>query len=124
MRNAIDGSSRFHAFPNPMFSLMQMAAKNNAASKYLAIEENFLLAAMHVAAMKDIPFARGTLPDFPADMPSIPSKYVLPLLPQCYEIPIQLVVLQRMDLTNALKSSTIHSLKNVEQKGALPQLQV
>ena len=62
-------------------SLMHMAARNNAATKYLAIEENFLLAAIHVAAMKNIPFAEGTLPDLPADMPSVPPGYVLFLLP-------------------------------------------
>ena len=42
-------------FSKPIFSLMEMAARNNAKSKYFAIEENFLLAAIHVAAMKDIP---------------------------------------------------------------------
>lgn len=81
MQNATDGSSRFCAFPNPIFSLMHMAATNDAATKYLAIEENFLLAAIHVAAMKNIPFAEGTLPDLPADMPTVPSGYVLFLLP-------------------------------------------
>src|SRR5277367_6023993 len=69
-----------HIF-NPMFSLMHMAGKNHATTKYLAIEENFLLAAIHVAAMKNIPFAEGTLPDLPADMPSVPHGYVLFLLP-------------------------------------------
>jgi len=33
--------------------------------------------------MKDIPFAEGTLPDLPANMPSVPPGYVLFLLPQC-----------------------------------------
>jgi hypothetical protein len=51
---------------------MQMAARNNAKTKYLAIEENFLLAAIHVAAMKDITFAEGILPDFPGNMPLVP----------------------------------------------------
>ena len=81
--NATDGSSQFRTFPNPMFSLMHMAARNNVATKNLAIEENFLLAAIHVAAMKNIPFAEGTLPDLPANMPSVPLGYVLFLLPQC-----------------------------------------
>lgn len=83
MQNATDGNSQFCAFPNPIFSLMHMAARNNAATKYLAIEENFLLAAIHVAAMKDIPFAEGTLPDLPADMPTVPPGYVLFLFLVC-----------------------------------------
>jgi hypothetical protein len=74
---AKNGSLQFCTFSNPMFSLMHMAAKNNATTKYLAIKENFLLAAIHVAAMKSIPFAKGTLPDLPADMPSVPPGYVL-----------------------------------------------
>jgi hypothetical protein len=60
-------------FTKPILSLMQMAAKNNARSKYLAIEENFLLAAIHVAALKEIPFAEGILPDLPTNLPSMPS---------------------------------------------------
>ena len=83
VQNAADGSSQFRTFPNPMFSLMYMAVRNNVAMKYLTIEENFLLAAIHVAAMKNIPFAEGTLPDLPANMPSVPPGYVLLLLPQC-----------------------------------------
>jgi hypothetical protein len=51
---------------------MQMAAKNHDDSHYLAIEENFLLAAIHVAAMKDISFADGILPDLPIDLPLVP----------------------------------------------------
>ena len=54
---------------------MQMAAKNNARSKYLAIEENFLLAAIHMAALKEIPFAKGNLPDLPTNLPSMPSGW-------------------------------------------------
>ena len=81
VKNAADGSSQFRTFSNPMFSLMHMASKNHASTKYLAIEENFLLAAIHVAAMKNIPFAEGTLPDLPADMPPVPPGYVLFLLP-------------------------------------------
>ena len=49
-----------------------MASGNNAATRYLAIEENFLLAAIHIAAIKNIRFAEGTLPDLPADLPSMP----------------------------------------------------
>jgi hypothetical protein len=60
-------------FSRPIFSLMQMAAQNNTNAKYLAIEENFLLAAIHVAAMKDIPFAEGILPDLPSNMPLVPA---------------------------------------------------
>ena len=60
---------------------MHMAAKNNASTKYLAIEENFLLTAIHVAAMKNIPFTEGALPDLPVDMPSVPPGYFLFLLP-------------------------------------------
>jgi len=81
VQNAADGSPEFRTFPNPMFALMHMAARNNAVTQYLAIEENFLLAAIHVAAMKNIPFAKGTLPDLPADMPSAPPGCVLFLLP-------------------------------------------
>jgi hypothetical protein len=57
---------------NPILSLMQMAARNNASTRYFAIEENFLLAAIHVAAMKQIPFNNGILPDLPSNMPSLP----------------------------------------------------
>jgi hypothetical protein len=77
VQNAADGSLQFRTFFNPMFSLMHMAAKNNAATKYLAIEQNFLLPTIHVAAMKSILFPKGTLPDLPADMPSVPPGYVL-----------------------------------------------
>ena len=51
-------------FSKPIFSLMEMVARNNAKSKYFAIEENFLLAAIHLAATKDIPFAEGSLQIF------------------------------------------------------------
>ena len=81
VQNAANSSLQFRIFPNPMLSLMHMAARNNATTKYLVIEENFLLAAIHVAAMKNIPFAEGTLPDLPADMPSLPPGYVFSLLP-------------------------------------------
>jgi hypothetical protein len=65
-------------FPNtnPIFSLMEMASRNRGATRYLAIEENFLMAAIHVAAMMHIPFAQGTLPDLPAHMPSAPPGWV------------------------------------------------
>lgn len=62
---------------------MHMAAKNGFKTKYLAIEENFLLAAIHIAAIKNIPFAAGTIPDLPADMPSMPPGYVLSLRYRC-----------------------------------------
>jgi uncharacterized membrane protein YbaN (DUF454 family) len=61
----------------PILSLMQMAARNSARSKYLAIEENFLLAAIHVAALKEIPFAEGILPDLPSNLPSMPAGWDL-----------------------------------------------
>jgi hypothetical protein len=77
VKKATDSSSQFRTFPNPILSLMHMAARNNLTTKYLAIEENFLLAALHVAAMKNIPFAEGTLPDLPANMPTVPPGYVL-----------------------------------------------
>jgi hypothetical protein len=60
-------------FTKPILSLMQMAAKNSADTKYHAVEENFLMAAIHIAAMKDIQFAEGILPDLPSDMPLVPS---------------------------------------------------
>ena len=60
-------------FSKPIFSLMQMAARNLAQTRYQAIEENFLYAAIHIAALKDIPFAKGFLPDLPSDMPLVPS---------------------------------------------------
>jgi hypothetical protein len=60
-------------FSKPIFSLMQMAARSNAKSRYHAVEENFLYAAIHIAALKDIPFAEGILPDLPIDMPVVPS---------------------------------------------------
>lgn len=50
-----------------------MTATSGAKAKYLAVEENFLLAAIHVASMKDIRFAKGILPDLPSDMPVMPS---------------------------------------------------
>jgi hypothetical protein len=59
-------------FSKPILSLMQMAAKNSADTKYHAIEENFLMAAIHIAAMKDIQFAGGILPDLPSNMPLVP----------------------------------------------------
>jgi len=69
----VKSSLPMDTFSKPIFSLMQMAARNDAQTKYYAIEENFLLAAIHVAAMKDIPFAEGVLPDLPSNMPSVPS---------------------------------------------------
>jgi hypothetical protein len=72
VKETTDGKSLpVTTFSKPIFSLMQMAARNNAKSKYLAIEENFLLAAIHVAALKDISFAEGVLPDLPSNMPSV-----------------------------------------------------
>jgi hypothetical protein len=74
VNESTDRSFQFRMFsiPNPILSLMQMASKNHATTRYLAIEENFLMAAIHVAAMKHIQFAEGTLPDLPAHMPSVP----------------------------------------------------
>ena len=83
VQKAPDRPSPIPEFRNAMFSLMQMVAKNNFTTKYLAIEENFLLAAIHVAAMKDIPFVKGTLPDLPADMLSTPPGCILFPFPQC-----------------------------------------
>ena len=60
-------------FSKPILSLMQMAAKNLAATRYHAVEENFLMAAIHIAAIKDIKFKKGILPDLPCDMPLVPS---------------------------------------------------
>lgn len=82
VRNATDSHSQFRSFSNPVFTLMHMATKNNVATKYLAIEENFLLAAIHVAAMKSIQFKNGNLPDLPANMPSVPLGWVSFLAPQ------------------------------------------
>ncbi len=59
----------------PMFTLMHMAARNGVATKYLAIEENFLLTAIHISALKNIPFSEGVLPDLPADIP-FPANWV------------------------------------------------
>ncbi len=56
---------------------MHMAARNGLATKYLAIEENFLLAAIHVAALKNFPFAEGVLPDLPGNMPCVPPGCVV-----------------------------------------------
>jgi len=67
------GSLPLNTFSKPILSLMQMAARCNAQSRYYAIEENFLSAAIHVAAMRDISFAEGILPDLPSNMPSVPS---------------------------------------------------
>ena len=72
-----DDSSEFRSFPNPVFALMYMAARNGLATKYLAIEENFLLAAIHIAALKNFPFAEGVLPDLPGNMPSVPPGWVV-----------------------------------------------
>lgn len=62
-----------NTFSRPIYSLLQMTATSGAKAKYLAVEENFLLAAIHVASMKDIRFAKGILPDLPSDMPVMPS---------------------------------------------------
>jgi hypothetical protein len=72
VKEATDRSFQIRQSSNPIISLLQMAARNDASTKYLAIEENFLLAAIHVAAMKDISFAEGILPDLPTNMPSVP----------------------------------------------------
>ena len=65
-------------FQNLMFSLivLHMSARNNVATKYLAMGENFPLSAIHISAMKNIPFAERTLPYLPATMPSLPPGYV------------------------------------------------
>lgn len=83
VQKSADAVSQFREYSNPLFSLMHMAAKNGFKTKYLAIEENFLLAAIHIAAIKNIPFAAGTIPDLPADMPSMPPGYVLSLRYRC-----------------------------------------
>jgi hypothetical protein len=78
VNESTDRSFEYRMFsnPNPIFSLMQMASKNHASTRYLTVEENFLMAAIHVAAMKHIQFAEGTLPDLPSDMPSVPPGWV------------------------------------------------
>jgi hypothetical protein len=61
-----------NTFSKPILSLMEMVARNTLKSRYYAIEENFLMAAVHVAAMRDIPFAEGSVPDLPGDIPMVP----------------------------------------------------
>ena len=72
MRTTDKTSLPMDTFSKPIFSLLQMAARNTAGTRYLAIEENFLFAAIHIAAMKDISFADGILPDLPGNMPLVP----------------------------------------------------
>ena len=73
-----------------------------------------------MAAMKNIPFAEGTLPDLPANMPSVPPGYVLIFLSQCQSIAIQVVVFRNKMLTSALKSNMMHSSRILKWKGVLP----
>ena len=43
--------------------LLHMISKNHASSKYTAIENNFLLAAMHIACMSEFLFPCDSIPD-------------------------------------------------------------
>ena len=103
-----DGSSEFRPFPNPVFTLMHMAARNGVATKYLAIEENFLLTAIHVAALKNFPFAKGVLPDLPENMPSAPLGCVFSLSSSSQML-IQVAVLKIKNPMTASKPNSMHS---------------
>lgn len=114
MNGATNQSLQIRASSNPLFSLMQMAAKNDASTKYLAIEENFLLAAIHVAAMKHIPFAEGIPPDLPSDMPSVPSGCVFSFSLNSYRMLIKVEDFKMKSHTNDLLSNMINLWRIVE----------
>ncbi len=109
VQSTTDGCPEFRAFPNPVFTLMHMAARNGVATKYLAIEENFLLTAIHVAALKNFPFAEGALPDLPANMPSAPLGCVFSLSSSSQML-IQVMLIQAA--VSKIKSPMIASKLN------------
>jgi hypothetical protein len=47
------------------FRLLRMISRNVWSKTYQNIEGNFLVAAMHVACMKEFKFARDSYPDIP-----------------------------------------------------------
>jgi hypothetical protein len=49
---------------NPI-RLLHMIARNGNLKNYSKVEANFLYAAMHVACMNDLTFAREAYPDLP-----------------------------------------------------------
>ena len=113
VQNTNDSNSEFRTFPNPVFTLMHMAARNSLSTKYLAIEENFLLTAIHVAALKSFSFAKGALPDLPADMPSAPLGYVVLSLSWSQRMIIQVVVSKIKKPMISLKLNSMHSWRTL-----------
>lgn len=50
---------------------------NADKSSVIAIADNFLFAALQLAALKHIPFKRGVLPDLPSSCPTFSTGFVL-----------------------------------------------
>jgi len=48
--------------------LMRLISKNEWSKVYSKIEGNFLMAALHVACMKEIEFGRDSYPDIPENL--------------------------------------------------------
>jgi hypothetical protein len=47
---------------------MRLISKNEWSKVYSKIEGNFLMAALHVACMKEIEFGRDSYPDIPENL--------------------------------------------------------
>ena len=56
---------------SPTLRLLSLISKNEWRKSYSNIEGNFLIAAMHVSAMKEFPFSQDSYPDIPERFESI-----------------------------------------------------
>ena len=61
--NVMLGESRSAAF-----RLLRMISRNQWSKNYAKIEGNFLIAAMHIACMKELEFSQDSYPDLPEDL--------------------------------------------------------
>jgi hypothetical protein len=48
--------------------LLRLLARNECSQQYSKIEGNFLVAAVHVACMKEVAFPHGSFPDIPDNL--------------------------------------------------------
>lgn len=58
--NRLSGDS-----PSATIRLLKLISRNEWSKTYSNIEGNFLIAAMHVACMREFPFGRDLYPDIP-----------------------------------------------------------
>ena len=66
-----DASRLLNESRSAPFRLLRMISRNQSSKNYSKIEGNFLIAAMHIAYMKEMAFTQDSYPDFPEKLESM-----------------------------------------------------